>query len=156
MADRIRQRSHSWTTKFLSGAGKHFLLQTVLSALPNFSMSSFKIPKSLCKRIQSILTRFWWDSSPDKNKMAWVSWDQMATPKCAGGLGFKDLESFNDAVLAKLGWRILNNQEACAKREVLLGKLLHGEHHKASCVMLRVFKALNQMLLYKGCQTSSK
>lgn len=121
LVDKIRQKSQSWPTKFLSGAGKHVMLQTVLSALPNYSMSSFKIPKSLCKRIQSILTRFWWDSAPDKRKMAWVSWDRMATPKCVGGLGFKDLELFNDSLLAKLGWRILNNPDALLSR-VLKGK----------------------------------
>ena len=116
LVDKIWQRSHSWPTKFLSGAGKHVLLQTVLSAFPNYSMLSFKIPKSLCKRIQSVLTRFWWDSAPDKKKMAWVLWDRMATPKCMGGLGFKNLESFNDALLAKLGWRIMNNPDALLSR----------------------------------------
>lgn len=121
LVDKLRQRSQSWPTKFLSGAGKHVMLQSVLSALPNYSMSSFKIRKSLCKRIQSILTRFWWDSAPDKRKMAWVSWDRMATPKCVGGLGFKDLESFNDSLLPKLGWRILNKPEALLSR-VLKGK----------------------------------
>lgn len=58
MVDKIRQRSHSWTTRFLSGAGKHVMMQSVLISLPKYSMSSFKIPVSLCKRIQSILTRF--------------------------------------------------------------------------------------------------
>lgn len=43
LVDRIRQRSLSWTTHFLSGAGKHVLLQYVLSALPNHNMSCFKI-----------------------------------------------------------------------------------------------------------------
>ena len=122
LVDKIRQRSQAWPTKFLSGAGKHVMLQTVLSTLPNFSMQSFKIPKSVCKRIQSILTQFWCDSAPEKRKMAWVSWDRMATPKCVGGLGFKDIETFNDALLAKLGWRIMNNPEA------LLSQVLKGKY----------------------------
>ncbi|XP_056848924.1 uncharacterized protein LOC108820216 [Raphanus sativus] len=129
LVDKIRQRAQSWPTKFLSGAGKHVMLQTVLSALPNYSMSSFKIPKSLCKRIQSVLTRFWWDSAPDKKKMTWVAWDQMATPKCVGGLGFKHLESFNDSLLAKLGWRIMNNPDA------LLSRVLKGKYF-ADCSLL--------------------
>ncbi|XP_056850702.1 uncharacterized mitochondrial protein AtMg00310-like [Raphanus sativus] len=54
--------------------------------------------------------------------MAWVSWDRMATPKCVGGLGFKDSESFNDSLLAKLGWRIMNNPEA------LLSQVLKGKY----------------------------
>lgn len=107
LVDNIRQRAQSWTSRFLSGAGKHVMLQSVLTSLPTYSMSSFKIPISLCKRIQSIRTRFWWDSSPDKRKIAWVSWDRMAQPKYLGGLGFKNLEDYNDSLLAKLGWRIL-------------------------------------------------
>ncbi|XP_056864290.1 uncharacterized protein LOC130511362 [Raphanus sativus] len=121
MVDKIRQRSQSWTTRFLSGAGKHVMLQSVLTALPTYSMSSFKIPISLCKRIQSILTRFWWDSSPDVHKIAWVAWSTMALPKSMGGLGFKNFEEYNDSLLAKLGWRIMHNPDSLLSR-VLKGK----------------------------------
>uniref|UniRef100_M4DVU8 Reverse transcriptase zinc-binding domain-containing protein n=1 Tax=Brassica campestris TaxID=3711 RepID=M4DVU8_BRACM len=122
MVDKIRQRAHSWTTRFLSGAGKHVMLQSVLTALPTFSMTSFKIPISLCKRIQSILTRFWWDSSPDVHKIAWVAWNIMAQPKYLGGLGFKNFVDYNDSLLAKLGWRIMHNPDS------LLTKVLKGKY----------------------------
>ncbi|WZY87924.1 hypothetical protein YC2023_044659 [Brassica napus] len=56
--DRIRQRIKSWTTRFLSGAGKQVLLKAVLAAMPSYAMSCFKLPASLCKQIQSLLTRF--------------------------------------------------------------------------------------------------
>ena len=62
--DRIRQKINSWTTRFLSGAGKQVLLKSVLAAMPSYSMSCFKLPASLCKQIQSLLTRFWWDANP--------------------------------------------------------------------------------------------
>lgn len=55
--DKIKQRAHSWTARFLSGAGKMILLKTVLAAMPTYAMSCFKLPKSLCKQIQSVLTR---------------------------------------------------------------------------------------------------
>lgn len=121
MVDKIRQRAQSWTTRFLSGAGKHVMLQSVLTALPTFSMSSFKIPISLCKRIQSIMTRFWWDSSPDTRKIVWVAWSTMAQPKRLGGLGFKKIEEYNDSLLAKLGWRIMHNPDSLLT-QVLKGK----------------------------------
>lgn len=41
LVDKVRQRSHSWTTRTLSGAGKQVLLQSVLSALPTYTMSCF-------------------------------------------------------------------------------------------------------------------
>lgn len=121
LVDKIRQRSHSWTTRFLNGAGKEVLLKAVLAALPAHTMSCFKFPLSLCKQIQSILTRFWWDLTPATRKMAWVSWNTLTLPKSAGGLGFREIEQFNDALLAKAAWRILKFPQSLLSR-ILLGK----------------------------------
>lgn len=121
IVDRIRQRSHSWSTRFLSAAGKQILLKSVLAAMPLYAMSYFKLPLSLCKRIQSILTRFWWDDKPDKRKISWVAWDTLILPKSEGGLGFREIEQFNDALLARISWKILHYPQSLLSR-VLLGK----------------------------------
>lgn len=91
LVDRIRQRSHSWTSRYLSGAGKMVLLKLVLAAMPTYTMSCFKLPMSLVKQLQSILTRFWWDASPEVKKICWVSWQSLTKPKSAGGLGFREI-----------------------------------------------------------------
>lgn len=59
IGDRIKQRSHSWTARYLLGVGKMVLPKTVLAVMLDYAMSCFKIPKSLCKQIQSVLTRLW-------------------------------------------------------------------------------------------------
>lgn len=59
IVDRIRQKAVSWSTRRLSKAGKLTMLKAVLSAIPTYSMSCFQLPVSLCKRIQSVLTRIW-------------------------------------------------------------------------------------------------
>lgn len=84
-------------------------------------MSCFKLPMSLCKQIQSVLTRFWWDLSPEVRKMCWISWDHLSKPKNAGGLGFREIVQFNDAMLGKLAWRLLKDPTSLLAR-VLFGR----------------------------------
>ncbi|XP_024015914.1 uncharacterized protein LOC112089169 [Eutrema salsugineum] len=121
IVDRIRQRAASWSSRFLSGAGKLTLLKSVLTAIPAYTMSCFKLPASICKRIQSALTRFWWDDKQGTKKISWTSWKKLTKPIKEGGLGLRDIQAFNDALLAKVSWRILKNPEALLSR-VLLGK----------------------------------
>lgn len=94
--------------------------------MPSHFMCCYKLPQSLCSSIQSTLTRFWWDSEPEKHKMVWIFWDKMVKPKRNGGLDFKDITSFNDVLLAKLGWHILKNP-SCLLARCLLGKYCHSE-----------------------------
>lgn len=124
IVDRMHQKSISWSTQFLSTAGKAIMLQYVLSATPNFSMSSFLLPVRLCKKINYVLTRFWWDSKPGEHKICWISWDKLTQPKSLGGLGFRDVQAFNQALLAKISWRHLIVPD-CLFSRIILGKYCH-------------------------------
>jgi hypothetical protein len=55
----IWDRLQGWNEKFLSQAGKEVLLKAVI-AIPTYMMSIFQLPTSLCCRINSTMSRFWW------------------------------------------------------------------------------------------------
>ena len=51
-----------------------------------------------------IQRRFLWGGGPDQNKIAWIRWDKVCLPKERGGLGIKDINTFNLALLGK--WKL--------------------------------------------------
>lgn len=87
-------------------------------ALRAYCMSFFKLPKLLCKEIVGLAAKFWWSNGEKSNKMHWVAWDKMLELKERGGLGFKDLEAFNEALLGKQVWRLIT------KPNLLMSKVM--------------------------------
>jgi hypothetical protein len=115
-----------WMERLLSSGGKDILIKSVAQAIPIFSMACFKLPRELCEHINSILRKFRWGSRDGERKTCWVSWKDM------GGLGFRDIELFNLALLAPQGWHILQNPESLSARVLKAVYYLEGEMLGAS------------------------
>ena len=94
----------------LSQAGREVLIKAVIQAIPTYTMSCFKLPKGLVRELKSLIQKFLWGYSSDSRKVHWVCWEKLCEVKEVGGMGFKEIEKFNDALLAKQVWRMINNR----------------------------------------------
>ncbi|VAI29049.1 unnamed protein product [Triticum turgidum subsp. durum] len=130
---RIWKRLNGCSDRPLSRAGKEVLLKSVAQAIPTYVMSCFQIPLSICEKMRQPISNFWWGIEDGKKKLHWRSWDWLSSPKYVGGLGFRDMAIFNQAMLGKQCWRLLTEPNSlCA--QVLRGRYYpNGDFWTAQC-----------------------
>ncbi|WZZ14205.1 hypothetical protein YC2023_107294 [Brassica napus] len=121
--ERLQGRLKGWFAKSLSHGGKEILLKSIELALPVYAMSCFKLPKETCAKLTSTMTEFWWSSGNNKKKIPWVAWQNLCKDKEKGGLGFYDLEKFNQA------WRIWKSPDS------LVAKILKARYFPRAFVL---------------------
>ncbi|KAG7583713.1 Reverse transcriptase domain [Arabidopsis suecica] len=126
LKESLSKKVSGWQSKFLSPGGKEILLKAVAMALPTYTMNCFKLPQTVCQQLESVMADFWWKNKKEGKGMHWKAWHQLCNTKATGGLGFKDIEAFNVALLGKQLWRMVTHQES------LMAKVFKSRYFRKS------------------------
>ncbi|XP_039024361.1 uncharacterized protein LOC120157217 [Hibiscus syriacus] len=110
LIDNIKHRHHNWAGKFLSYAGRLELIKTVLYSVVNFWSRQFILPQKVVKRLEQLCSRFLWKGSDIAASGARISWDKIYYPKSEGGLGLKNISSWNKTCMVHLIRKLLAGQ----------------------------------------------
>ena len=110
------------------------MLKAVTMAMPNYAMSCFKLPVTLCKEISGTMVKYWWGESEGRSKIRWCSWDKMIKAKLERGLEFRNLVYFNKALLGKQIWRMIRYPN------LLVSRILKANYYPDSILNCEISK----------------
>ena len=92
------------------------------------------------------IRKFWWGERGSQRKIHWKSWEVLCKPKEEGGMGFKDLVRFNEAMLAKQIWRLQTDRNSLmfkvfSTKYFPTGSVLEAKSKKGSYAWQSILKA---------------
>ncbi|XP_058756614.1 uncharacterized protein LOC131629831 [Vicia villosa] len=107
----MRNRLSIWSSRFLSIGGKVVLINSMFNSLPLYSLSFYRAPKSH-SRDKKNPRKVTLEGVEGSRGIQWLSWSKVCKEKNQGGLGIRDVESFNTTLLMKWKWRIIKEDIA--------------------------------------------
>lgn len=105
------------------------LIEAVIQAMSTCAMSVIKLPKRLCNELSALIAKFWWVHMNHDIKIQWKKLNKVGIEKSEGGMEFRDIKSFNQAMLAKPFWRLLINPNS------LIAKIMMEKYYKQSDIL---------------------
>nr|GEW02000.1 reverse transcriptase domain-containing protein [Tanacetum cinerariifolium] len=120
---KISSRLSKWKLKTLSIGGRLTLLKSILTAIPIYHMSLYKVPVGILNDMEPIRRNFFNGIEKSERKTAWIRWETILASKKNGGLGVSSFFSTNRSLLFKWIWHFLSQDSSLWSRFI---QAIHG------------------------------
>ncbi|GKA02292.1 RNA-directed DNA polymerase, eukaryota, reverse transcriptase zinc-binding domain protein [Tanacetum coccineum] len=127
---KVSSRLSKWKIKTLSIGGRLTLLKSVLTSIPLYHMSIYKVPMGVLKKLESIRRNFFNCTDGSVRKSSWTSWSKVLASKKNGGLGVSSFFAHNRALLFKWVWHFFTDESSLWSSFI---KALFGIHGALGC-----------------------
>lgn len=101
----------SWKGRLLSMT-RRVLIKNILSIIPLYYMSIFRIRKAIAQKITVVQSRFLWGGIIDNRKIPNLARESMVKEEDRGGLGVRTILAKNQALLFNWIWKLGFNDKA--------------------------------------------
>nr|GEZ33016.1 RNA-directed DNA polymerase, eukaryota [Tanacetum cinerariifolium] len=120
VVSKVTCRLSKWNLKTLFIGGRLTLIKSVLTSIPLYQMSSFKVPIKVLNILESIRRKFFNGIEGNERKLALISWDTVLASKKYGGLGVLSFFAMNRALLSKWVWHFYPKHHLCGLEQLKL------------------------------------
>ncbi|GJU77185.1 RNA-directed DNA polymerase, eukaryota [Tanacetum coccineum] len=125
VVSKVSSHLSKWNLKSLSIGGRLTLLKLVLTSIPLYHMSIYKVPMGVLKKLESIRRNFFNGTDGSVRKSTWINWSTALAPNKNGGLGMSSFFAHNRALLFKWVWRFFTDDSSLRSSFI---KALFGNH----------------------------
>lgn len=109
LLQKVHNRVEGWKLKCLSREGRLTLAQYVVGSMPIFNMQLERLPGWVHKELDKSTRKCVWGSVEGKKRNHLLDWKCLCKPRELGSAGLKSASEMNQAMMAKLAWRVLNS-----------------------------------------------
>jgi hypothetical protein len=110
--EKFRSKLSTYKADKLSHAARLELIKSVFASIPVYYMSNILFTKKFITKLNAIIRSFWWTGvreETNSRSLCLRAWKDICAPKDEGGLGIRNLQAMNQALILMAAWRLADH-----------------------------------------------
>jgi hypothetical protein len=112
--DKFKSKLSTYKADKLSHAARLELIKSVFASIPVYYMSNILFSKKFILKLTAIIRKFWWTGvreETNSRSLCLRAWKDICSPKNEGGLGIRNMQAMNQALILMAAWRIADQPD---------------------------------------------